>query len=132
MDDAPRAGLPALRRQLPDGGGAWDAVWLSASAAAQAYGAERPAVFDGCSLGLAVSWICGLWGGPTAGVFSGTADGRGGDGHDRWQVPEARFYLVLAGCQSGNPPAIAPRKKIFAFFKNFICIWGKMGYNMGE
>jgi len=132
LDDAPRAGLPALRRQLPDGGGAGNAVRLSASAAAQTYGAERPAVFGGRGLGLAVSGLCGLWGGPAAGVFGGTSDGCGGGGHDRRQAFQACICLVLAGCQQIHRPSAAPWKKIFAFFKNFICIWGKMGYNMVE
>ncbi|MDO5545901.1 MAG: hypothetical protein Q4F81_08785 [Eubacteriales bacterium] len=50
-------------------------------------------------------------------------------GMHRRTPPAARFYTILEGFGKAMGADAAANEKIFRFFKIFICICGKMGYN---
>ena len=81
---------------------------------------------------MAVSGLCGMRGGFASGVLGGFGHGRIGLGNDGGTADKPHFFPVLEGSGLDKGAVCAAGKKIFAFFENFICIWGKMGYNMEE
>jgi hypothetical protein len=46
-----------------------------------------------------------------------------------WDVADAGFWGILEVYRSGFGSFSVSLEKIFVFFKNFVCICGKMGYN---
>ena len=81
---------------------------------------------------MAVSGPGGVWGRPALGLFGGAAGGGIGLGDDRRAPAAGDFWPVLAGRGPDFGPCRVACKKIIKIFENFICILGKMGYNMVE
>ena len=101
-------------------------------------GADRPEASGGRAggagrlVGVHLSGLRGVCRGPAAGVCVGTS-GRGGGvgGHRRTMAPTG-IFRNLANTGDNVGAFLGTWEKIFAIYENFVCIWGKMGYNKVE
>ena len=50
-------------------------------------------------------------------------------GVQRWPVAPAGIFRLLAFLWDTDGHLSHSLEKIFGIYKNFVCIWGKMGYN---
>ena len=105
---------------------------FSAPPAAQNRLAGRWIVSVGGNLGLGVSGIRNLPGRAAAGVHRRSCGRRIFVGMDSGMPAASGFWMVLEGILACRGYLFPAFQKIIPFFKNFVCIWGKMGYNKVE
>ena len=130
-DDPGDCRLPSAV-QLSAGRGAGAVLWIPSAPAPTAAGTGGRAVSAGGRLGLALSELWDLRRGSAAGIFSWAFGRRTSLGTHRREGSAPGFFRILGRPGKGRASRGPAFKKIFAFCKNFVCIWGKMGYNKVE
>ena len=83
-------------------------------------------------MGLCLDKLRRLRRGHPAGESHGAASGRDCRRADSGTAIKSHISLLLAGTGVDLEAFSCPGKKIFAICENFVCIWGKMGYNKME
>ena len=102
---------------------------ISPAAGQAAPGALRCTVFPGSGVGLAVPQLRHLPGRYPDGVPFWHDLRHFPLGENRRPVAAACIFRILEDSGAAFPAFLASFEKIFGFYKNFVCIWGKMGYN---
>ena len=126
--DTGRQRLPAAG-ECPAGRDSWDPLQLSASSGKTAQASDGSFLLRGGSLGLALPQLCRLPGRHSSDLSAGDGDGGSAvGGHRRSVAPAGFFHILAVSCRSLAMDPVS-MEKIFGFFKNFVCICGKMGYN---
>ena len=116
----------------PGRGGAGADIQFPAASAPKAYGRCGQPVSGGGAVGLCLDKLRRLRRGHPAGESHGAASGRDCRRADPGAAFWSGFSVFLAGAGVALEDNPNPRKKIFAICENFVCIWGKMGYNKME
>ena len=127
--DDPGSGCPPVADRhpagLPDGAG----LRFSPAPGTAAPVALRPAVFPGSRMDLAVSQLCRLPGRHPHGLLIRHDVRRFSLGKDRGAVSDTGIFRILEDSGAAFPDFPVSFEKNFGICKNFVCIWGKMGYN---
>lgn len=120
---------PAVSGQHSAGGGAGGTLRGAAAPAPPVGAAGGRAVHAGSGVGLGGVQLRLLRRGYPGGVSVRNGCRCRRLGRDVRDVAAPPFSHDLAGAGSRHRADAAARQKNFSFCKNFVCIWGKMGYN---
>ena len=104
-------------------------LWISPASGCPAPASGGWDLFSGGVLGLALYQLCPLPGRHPSGVADWHAVRNFALGGNLRTVAAADIFHNLGLLWAVFPVCPVSFEKNFGFYKNFVCIWGKMGYN---